>query len=122
MSEPPQIAIVDDDGGQRQLLENALTRAGFRTTLCKNGEEGLAVANVKVYLVPREFKFYHGSPISRTLFGSVAGGSVGAATGSATATALGQNSATLEALGGTSGAMALGAGAGALGGAALMEE
>ena len=38
------------------------------------------------------------------------------------ANSLGQNSATLNALGGTGGAMALGAGAGALGGAALMEE
>ena len=85
-------------------------------------EEGMALASVKVYIAPREFRFYHGSPESRTLFGSIAGGSAGAATGSAAATALGQNSATLGAVGGTGGAMAIGAGAGALGGAALMEE
>ncbi len=85
-------------------------------------EDGIALANVKVYLEPREFKFYHGSSISRTLWGLIGGGSAGAAAGSATATALGQNSATLEALGGTSGTMAIGAGAGALTGAALMEE
>jgi len=85
-------------------------------------EDGIAKANIRVYLAPREFKFYHGSSESRTLFGSTTGAAAGAAAGSATATALGQNSATLEALGGTGGAMAIGAGAGALSGAALMEE
>lgn len=85
-------------------------------------DDGIARANIRVYLAPREFKFYNGSSTSRSLLGSTTGGVAGAAAGSATATALGQNSATLEALGGTGGAMALGAGAGALTGAALMEE
>lgn len=39
-----RIAIVDDDPGQRQLLDNALERAGFETRLCEEGEAGLAVA------------------------------------------------------------------------------
>ena len=41
---PAKIAIVDDERGQRQLLDSALQRAGFQTILCKNGEEGLAAA------------------------------------------------------------------------------
>ncbi len=40
----PRIAIVDDDPGQRQLLDNALARAGFETRLCEEGEAGLAIA------------------------------------------------------------------------------
>lgn len=40
----PRIAIVDDEAGQRQLLDNALQRAGYETVLCTNGEEGLATA------------------------------------------------------------------------------
>lgn len=43
--DPARIAIVDDERGQRQLLDNALQRAGFQTVLCKNGEEGLAAAD-----------------------------------------------------------------------------
>ncbi len=43
-TEPAWIAIVDDERGQRQLLDNALRRAGFLTVLCENGEEGLAAA------------------------------------------------------------------------------
>ena len=85
-------------------------------------DDGIAMANIRVYLAPREYKFYQGSSTSRSVLGSTTGAVAGAAAGSATATALGQNSATLEALGGTGGAMALGAGAGALSGAALMEE
>ncbi|HIJ72599.1 MAG TPA: sigma-54-dependent Fis family transcriptional regulator [Candidatus Hydrogenedentes bacterium] len=42
--DPPLIAIVDDERGQRQLLDNALRRAGFRTVLCKDAEEGFAAA------------------------------------------------------------------------------
>jgi len=85
-------------------------------------DDGIARANIRVYLAPREYKFYQGSSTSRSVLGSTTGAAAGAAAGAATATALGQNSATLEALGGTGGAMALGAGAGALTGAALMEE
>jgi hypothetical protein len=85
-------------------------------------DDGIARANIRVYLAPREFKFYNGSSTSRSLLGGTTGAVTGAAAGSATATALGQNSATLEALGGTGGAMALGAGAGAIAGSALMEE
>ena len=43
--DPARIAVVDDERGQRQLLDNALQRAGFATNLCKNGEEGLAAAD-----------------------------------------------------------------------------
>jgi DNA-binding NtrC family response regulator len=38
------IAIVDDDAGQRQLYDNALRRAGYRTVLCRDGAEGLTRA------------------------------------------------------------------------------
>lgn len=41
-SENAPIVIVDDEPGQRQLLDNALQRAGYATVLCQNGEEGLA--------------------------------------------------------------------------------
>lgn len=40
----PRIAIVDDDPGQRQLLDNALERAGFETQLCVDGEAALVAA------------------------------------------------------------------------------
>ena len=44
MTENLRIAIVDDDPGQRQLLDNALQRAGFATALCPDGPAGLAAA------------------------------------------------------------------------------
>ncbi len=44
MTEKFRIAIVDDDPGQRQLLDNALQRAGFATLLCADGPAGLAAA------------------------------------------------------------------------------
>ncbi len=40
----PIIAVVDDDPGQRQLLDNALTRAGYETLLCATGEEAVEKA------------------------------------------------------------------------------
>ncbi len=40
----PLIAVVDDDPAQRQLLANALERAGYTVRLCENGKEGLAAA------------------------------------------------------------------------------
>ena len=40
----PFIAVVDDDPAQRQLLDNALQRAGFRTLLCENGDAALEKA------------------------------------------------------------------------------
>jgi DNA-binding NtrC family response regulator len=40
----PLIAIVDDEASQRQLYDNALQRAGYRTALCRDGVEGLAQA------------------------------------------------------------------------------
>ncbi len=40
-----RIAIVDDDPGQRQLLANALERAGYDTTRCEDGPQGLAAAS-----------------------------------------------------------------------------
>jgi len=81
--------------------------------------DGIATAVVKLYLVPREYKFYHGSPTSRAIMGALAGAGLGAAAGSAAGAALGTNSATMEALGGTAGAMAIGSAAGGLGGAAM---
>jgi DNA-binding NtrC family response regulator len=45
MTDTLRIAIVDDDPGQRQLLDNALQRAGFATLLCPDGPSGLAVAD-----------------------------------------------------------------------------
>ena len=44
MSETPLIAVVDDDTGQRQLLSNALERAGYRVVRCENGETALEAA------------------------------------------------------------------------------
>jgi DNA-binding NtrC family response regulator len=43
-TESARIAVVDDERGQRQLLDNVLQRAGFLTVLCENGEEGLEAA------------------------------------------------------------------------------
>ena len=40
----PRIAIVDDDPGQRQLLANALERAGYDTVRCEDGPRGLEAA------------------------------------------------------------------------------
>lgn len=85
-------------------------------------KDGVASATVKVYMAPREFKFYNGSSFARRLLGSLGGGTAGAAAGSAAGTVLGQNSVTLDALGGTSGAMTIGAAAGSLAGSALSEE
>lgn len=82
-------------------------------------KDGIATAVVKLYLIPREFRFYHGNPTSRAIMGALAGAGLGAAAGSATGAALGTNSATMEALGGTAGAMGIGASAGGLGGAAM---
>lgn len=45
MAERARIAIVDDDPGQRQLLDNALARAGFDTVCCADGPAGLAAAD-----------------------------------------------------------------------------
>ncbi|HQH53818.1 MAG TPA: sigma-54 dependent transcriptional regulator [Candidatus Hydrogenedentes bacterium] len=39
-----RIAIVDDDPGQRQLLANALERAGYDTIRCEDGPQGLEAA------------------------------------------------------------------------------
>jgi two-component system, NtrC family, response regulator HydG len=44
MDTTPLIAVVDDDPAQRQLLDNALQRAGFRTLLCENGDAALEKA------------------------------------------------------------------------------
>ncbi|MFZ5570313.1 MAG: hypothetical protein ACOZF0_07905 [Thermodesulfobacteriota bacterium] len=82
-------------------------------------EDGIASARVKVYMSPREYKFYHGTPTSRAVLGALAGAGLGAAAGSGAGAALGTSSYTMEALGGTAGAMALGAGGGGIGGAAL---
>jgi len=45
VNENARIAIVDDDPGQRQLLDNALERAGFNTVLCADGQAGLDAAS-----------------------------------------------------------------------------
>lgn len=44
MREAHTIAIVDDEPGQRQLLGNALERAGFAAVQCEDGEQALAKA------------------------------------------------------------------------------
>jgi hypothetical protein len=85
-------------------------------------DDGVATANVRVYISPREIKYYHGTPLSRTILGALAGATIGVIAGSAAAAALGPASATLGALGGTSGAMAIGAAAGAIGGGALSKN
>ncbi len=82
-------------------------------------EDGIASARVKVYISPREYRFYHGTPTSRAILGALAGAGLGAAAGSSAGAALGTSSYTMEALGGTAGAMAIGAGAGGVGGAAI---
>ncbi len=45
MQKPFRIAIVDDEAAQRQLLENALQRAGYDTRCCEDGEQALAAAS-----------------------------------------------------------------------------
>ncbi len=40
----PCIAVVDDDPAQRQLLANALERAGYSVRICADGKEGVAAA------------------------------------------------------------------------------
>ena len=40
----PHIAVVDDDQGQRTLLQNALERAGYNVILCEDGERALEAA------------------------------------------------------------------------------
>ena len=37
----PRILIVDDDAGQRSLLDSFLTGQGFATTVVSSGEEAL---------------------------------------------------------------------------------
>ena len=44
MEQRHRMAIVDDDPGQRQLLANALERAGYETLRCEDGPQGLAAA------------------------------------------------------------------------------
>ncbi len=38
------IAVVDDDPGQRQVIENALLQAGYRPISCSTGEEAVEAA------------------------------------------------------------------------------
>lgn len=82
-------------------------------------DDGIAMAKLKVYIAPREYKFYHGTPTSRAILGALAGAGLGAAAGSGAGAALGTSSYTMQALGGTAGAMAIGSAAGGIGGAAL---
>ncbi|MCP4642574.1 MAG: sigma-54-dependent Fis family transcriptional regulator [bacterium] len=44
MNDGPLIAVVDDDAAQRQLLRNALERAGYRVVECGNGQTALDAA------------------------------------------------------------------------------
>ena len=44
MTDRLRIAVVDDERAQRQLLDNALRRAGYDTILCKDGEAALVAA------------------------------------------------------------------------------
>lgn len=39
----PQILIVEDSPVEAEMIRRALTRAGYRTTLAQNGEEGLSI-------------------------------------------------------------------------------
>ena len=41
MHEQPQILVIEDDAGVAQGLVNGLRRAGFRTSLAVNGDQGL---------------------------------------------------------------------------------
>ncbi len=79
-------------------------------------QNGYVVANVKVYIEPRQVRFYHGSKISRAILGALGGASIGAVAGATAGPILGGNSAALSALGGQSGAMGIGGAGGTIGG------
>jgi DNA-binding NtrC family response regulator len=46
---PPRILIVDDDPGQRSLLNSFLRSQGFETVLAGSGEEALATLNTESF-------------------------------------------------------------------------
>ena len=43
MSEPPRVLVVDDDAGIRDLLDLALTNAGYAVALAEDGAAALAM-------------------------------------------------------------------------------
>jgi len=45
----PRILIVDDDAGQRSLLDSFLTSQGFETVLAASGEEALEILRAQVF-------------------------------------------------------------------------
>src|SRR2546422_332942 len=46
-AQPPRILIVDDDAGQRSLLDSFLKSQGFETKPVSSGEQALAVLRVE---------------------------------------------------------------------------
>ncbi len=75
-------------------------------------QDGYATANVKVYIEPRQNKFYHGSPISRGIVGGIAGAAACGAVGTGVGALAGAAS---------EGAI-IGAGLGAIGGGAFFGD
>ncbi len=95
---------------QVMIEANAYLRGAQPYAITYN--DGYATANVKVYIEPRQSKFYHGSPISRGIVGTLTG-----------ATALGALGAGVGAASGAveTGAI-VGASVGAIGGGAYMGD
>jgi hypothetical protein len=77
---------------------------------------GLAVVNTRVFIVPREVRAYHGNKVSRAILSALAGATVGVASGTLGGLAVGATAAEIDA------AASIGAGAGALGGAAYSAQ
>ena len=75
-------------------------------------QNGMASANVLLYLEPRELRFYHGTKLSNAIIGALGGAALGAAT------AAGIGVATGSSMGIITEAVGYGAGIGAVGGSA----
>ena len=46
---PPRILVVDDDAGQRSLLDSFLRSQGFATTLADSGERALELLQAEPF-------------------------------------------------------------------------
>jgi len=75
-------------------------------------KNGLAIVNTKVFIEPREVKAYHGTKLSRAILSALAGATLGVAASTVGGLAVGATASEINA------AAAIGAGAGAAGGAA----
>lgn len=107
--------------GMKGITEDQITSEtnsylrGAQTQLISYNN-GLAVVNTRVFIVPREVRAYHGNKVSRAILGALAGATLGVATGTAGGLAVGATAAEVEA------AAAIGAAAGAIGGGAYSAQ